>query len=67
MINVELTAGGGGKGEKRMEKLRERNKTLLGQRVGFLLLLSSWRLTLITCSLEKKGREERLERRLITF
>lgn len=33
MINVELTAGGGGKGEKRMEKLRERNKSLLGQRV----------------------------------
>lgn len=32
MINVELTAGGGGKGEKRMEKLRERNKELLGQR-----------------------------------
>jgi nucleolar protein 6 len=34
MINVELTAGGGGKSEKRMEKLRERNKVLLGQRVS---------------------------------
>ncbi|XP_006454033.1 hypothetical protein AGABI2DRAFT_113794 [Agaricus bisporus var. bisporus H97] len=32
MINVELTAGGGGKSEKRMEKVRERNKALLGQR-----------------------------------
>lgn len=35
MVNVELTAGGGGKSEKRMEKLRERNKSLLGQRVRF--------------------------------
>ncbi|KAG5654716.1 hypothetical protein H0H81_007472 [Sphagnurus paluster] len=32
MINVELTAGGGGKSEKRLEKVRERNKQLLGQR-----------------------------------
>ncbi|KAF5385173.1 hypothetical protein D9615_001345 [Tricholomella constricta] len=32
MINVELTAGGGGKSEKRLEKVRERNKELLGQR-----------------------------------
>ncbi|KAG6911596.1 hypothetical protein DXG01_011899 [Tephrocybe rancida] len=32
MINVELTAGGGGKGEGRLEKVRERNKQLLGQR-----------------------------------
>lgn len=33
MINVELTAGGGGKSESRLEKVRERNKQLLGQRV----------------------------------
>ncbi|KAH0590958.1 hypothetical protein J132_07791 [Termitomyces sp. J132] len=32
MINVELTAGGGGKSEGRLEKVRERNKQLLGQR-----------------------------------
>ncbi|KAG6817726.1 hypothetical protein H0H87_004517 [Tephrocybe sp. NHM501043] len=32
MINVELTAGGGGKSESRLEKVRERNKQLLGQR-----------------------------------
>ncbi|KAH9486555.1 putative RNA-binding protein [Psilocybe cubensis] len=32
MINVELTAGGGGKGESRLMKVRERNKALLGQR-----------------------------------
>ncbi|KAH7885976.1 hypothetical protein F5I97DRAFT_1876774 [Phlebopus sp. FC_14] len=31
-INVELTAGGGGKGEVRFQKLRERNKELEGQR-----------------------------------
>lgn len=33
MINVELTAGGGGKGESRLTKVRERNKALLEQRV----------------------------------
>lgn len=32
-INVELTAGGGGKGMTRMKKLKERNKELEGQRV----------------------------------
>ncbi|GLB35953.1 putative RNA recognition motif containing protein [Lyophyllum shimeji] len=32
MINVELTVGGGGKSEKRLEKLKQRNKQLLGQR-----------------------------------
>ncbi|KAF8745094.1 hypothetical protein AX14_010565 [Amanita brunnescens Koide BX004] len=32
MINVELTAGGGGKGEARMVKLQERNKHLYSQR-----------------------------------
>ncbi|KAG6866062.1 hypothetical protein C0991_009159 [Blastosporella zonata] len=36
MINVELTAGGGGKGEGRLEKVRERNKQLLEQRVRSL-------------------------------
>lgn len=34
MINVELTAGGGGKSENRITKVRERNKELLGQRVS---------------------------------
>ncbi|KAF9015581.1 hypothetical protein BDQ17DRAFT_1395836 [Cyathus striatus] len=32
MINVELTAGGGGKSETRMKKLKERNKELSTQR-----------------------------------
>ncbi|KAJ2912151.1 hypothetical protein MD484_g8262, partial [Candolleomyces efflorescens] len=32
MINVELTAGGGGKSETRMNKVKERNKELLSQR-----------------------------------
>lgn len=32
MINVELTAGGGGRNENRLEKLRQRNKDLLVQR-----------------------------------
>ena len=34
LINVELTAGGGGKGESRLTKVRERNKALHGQRVS---------------------------------
>lgn len=34
MINVELTAGGGGKSENRITKVRERNKELFGQRVS---------------------------------
>lgn len=38
MINVELTAGGGGKGEGRLQKLKERNQTLLKQRVCYTLL-----------------------------
>jgi len=33
MINVELTAGGGGKSETRLAKVRERNKALHTQRV----------------------------------
>ena len=37
MINVELTAGGGGKSETRLAKVRERNKALLVQRVSFVL------------------------------
>lgn len=32
-INVELTAGGGGKSETRLSKLKERNKELENQRV----------------------------------
>ena len=36
MINVELTAGGGGNSGLRLEKVRERNKALLGQRVRIL-------------------------------
>lgn len=33
-INVELTVGGGGKGEKRLNKVKERNKELDEQRVS---------------------------------
>jgi nucleolar protein 6 len=32
-INVELTAGGGGKGDARLAKVKARNKTLTAQRV----------------------------------
>jgi nucleolar protein 6 len=39
MINVELTAGGGGKGETRLAKVRERNKALLVQRVSISPIL----------------------------
>jgi len=35
-INVELTAGGGGKGDTRLAKLKTRNKELATQRVRFL-------------------------------
>ena len=35
---MELTAGGGGKGESRLAKVRERNKALIGQRVNFFFL-----------------------------
>lgn len=38
-INVELTAGGGGKSETRITKLKERNKDLDGQRVRNILSL----------------------------
>jgi RNA recognition motif-containing protein len=34
-INVELTAGGGGKSEGRLNKVKERNKALHEQRVCF--------------------------------
>ena len=37
-INVELTAGGGGKSVQRWEKVKRRNKELHEQRVCFLLL-----------------------------
>lgn len=41
MINVELTVGGGGKGEARLTKLKERNKGLFGQRVSVLAVFKS--------------------------
>lgn len=34
IINVELTAGGGGKGEKRREKIESKNKKLDEERVS---------------------------------
>lgn len=34
LINVELTAGGGGKSDSRIAKLKERNKELHEQRVS---------------------------------
>ncbi|KIK10411.1 hypothetical protein PISMIDRAFT_629560 [Pisolithus microcarpus 441] len=37
-INVELTAGGGGKGETRLRRVKDRNKELEGQRVRVLRL-----------------------------
>lgn len=36
-INVELTAGGGGKSETRISKVKERNKELHEQRVCILI------------------------------
>jgi len=51
MINVELTAGGGGKGENRLEKLKKRNQELLGQRASFHL---SHRIMLLTFNLQTK-------------
>ncbi len=42
-INVELTAGGGGKSESRLSKLKERNKELHEQRVSRLFRLSNLR------------------------
>lgn len=41
MINVELTAGGGGKSDGRLKKVKERNKELFEQRVS-LLVMSEW-------------------------
>lgn len=38
IINVELTAGGGGKGENRLKKLQERNRGLVDQRVRLSFL-----------------------------
>lgn len=36
-INVELTVGGGGKSDSRLDKLKERNKGLFEQRVRCLI------------------------------
>ena len=44
-INVELTAGGGGKSEYRVKKLQERNKGLHEQRVPHFQIASFVRLT----------------------
>jgi len=35
---VELTAGGGGKSEQRLSKVKERNKELDGQRVSLAIV-----------------------------
>ena len=37
-INVELTAGGGGKGDGRLAKVKARNKQLMAQRVRLPLI-----------------------------
>ncbi len=65
MINVELTAGGGGKGEKRMEKLRERNKALLGQRVS--LPSPKVSVLMLIDFAEKESGEGRRERRVLSL
>jgi len=65
MINVELTAGGGGKGENRLEKLKKRNQELLGQRASFHLSL---RIELLTFrSTEQEGGPEKQERWIASF
>jgi hypothetical protein len=38
-INVELTAGGGGKGDDRLAKVKTRNKLLAAQRVRLFHIL----------------------------
>jgi nucleolar protein 6 len=50
-INVELTAGGGGRGEKRMEKIRTRNETLAEER----------RKRILEEEAEKKGKDKKKE------
>jgi len=59
MINVELTAGGGGKGENRLEKLRKRNQELLGQRVSFRL---SHKIMVLTFRLQIKKADRKDKR-----
>ena len=56
MINVELTAGGGGKSESRLAKVKARNKQLLGQRVGVLRFQFVMNLTL---KFQQKERSEK--------
>ena len=41
MINVELTAGGGGRGEARLKKVKERNKELEGRRVSVTVVMQA--------------------------
>ncbi|KAI6008366.1 hypothetical protein F5J12DRAFT_768170 [Pisolithus orientalis] len=65
-INVELTAGGGGKGEARLKKLKDRNKGLDGQRVCVLRLSSlDSNLTMYRSVKNKGGRLAPISRQVI--
>lgn len=56
MINVELTAGGGGKGDTRLAKLKQRNKDLHSERVSVLLIICT------ACSRSHLTQTNRLEK-----
>lgn len=57
-INVELTAGGGGKSESRVQKVQARNKQLLEQRVCAPPHLSSQWLTKLLILIEETCSKE---------
>lgn len=65
MINVELTAGGGGKSEGRIEKLKKRNKELHEQRVC-ILSLTKMLLSNATCVSGNVSRSRRRSPKLRT-
>jgi len=58
VINVELTAGGGGKSETRLTKVRERNKALNGQWVRFVIRFKGRLLILSLGATVGKGGQE---------
>lgn len=59
-INVELTAGGGGKSEVRLSKLKERNKGLEDQRVSHVSIIIY--LMLSKCTAQTTAEESQVTR-----
>jgi RNA recognition motif-containing protein len=66
MINVELTAGGGGKSESRLAKVRERNKELHEQRAS-LSSLQICRSRLAQCVFFRKRSWKERRRKVVTL